>query len=137
MESLSLPIHKGYYVEDLRTLDLGYWAERECKTAFLQLAGQEGVTESRVSEIPPGTTLPPVRFAMDEVVYVVEGRGLTSVWRGGAKDPQTFEWQKHSMFLLPRNTTFASELAKRGLESIMPEQAYADRDFEWDYEEDK
>ena len=43
---------------------------------------------------------------MDEVVYVVEGRGLTSVWRGGAKEPQTFEWQKHSMFLLPRNTTF-------------------------------
>lgn len=106
MESLSLPIHRGYYVEDLRTIDLGYWAERECKTAFLQLAGQEGVTESRVSEIPPGTTLPPVRFAMDEVVYVVEGRGLTSVWRGGAKDPQTFEWQKHSLFLLPRNTTF-------------------------------
>jgi len=39
MESTGLPIHKGFYVEDLRTLKLGWWEERQSMTAFIQLAG--------------------------------------------------------------------------------------------------
>jgi oxalate decarboxylase/phosphoglucose isomerase-like protein (cupin superfamily) len=46
--------------------------------------------------------LPPLRFALDEIVYVVEGRGFTTVWAEG-RPKKVFEWQKHSMFLLPRN----------------------------------
>ena len=38
---LSLPIYKGYYVEDLRTLDLGSWDARGCDGAFLQMAVAE------------------------------------------------------------------------------------------------
>ena len=30
---------------------------------------------------------------------------------------------------------FEGELAKRGLESVMPDEAYKDRSFEWDYDE--
>ena len=70
------PVVKGYYVPDLRELDLGLWAERECRAAFLQLSGQEGISESRVTEIAPGKTLPPVLFALDEAVYVVDGPRL-------------------------------------------------------------
>ena len=47
IESLDLPIYKGYYVEDLRTLELGRWEQRGCDAAFVQLAGQEGVTGAR------------------------------------------------------------------------------------------
>ncbi len=63
-ESLGIPIHKGYYIEDLRTLELGEWAERECQAAFLKLAGQEGVGEARVTEIAPGKPLPPLKFTL-------------------------------------------------------------------------
>lgn len=101
-ESQGIPIHKGFYIEDTRTLQLGRWEERGCNGAFLQLAGQEGVSEARVTEIPPGKTLPPLRFALDEIVYVVEGRGLTTIWADG-KPKKTFEWHRHSLFLLPRN----------------------------------
>src|SRR5689334_5716630 len=80
MVGLGLPIHTGYYIEDMRTLELGHWAERGVDTAFIQLAGQEGVTETRVSEIPPRATLRPLRLAFDEAVYVIQGRGATSVW---------------------------------------------------------
>src|SRR2546428_11293448 len=80
VESLGLPIHRGYFVQDLRTVELGRWDERECNAAFLLLAGQEGVSEARVTEVPPGATLPPLKMAVDEGVYVVEGRGLTTVW---------------------------------------------------------
>lgn len=105
IESVGIPVHRGYFVGDVRTVDLGPWNGRECHAAFLQLEGQEGVAEARVTEIAPGRTLPPLKFAMDEIVYVVEGRGLTTVWGANPSTKKTFEWQKHSMFLLPRNCT--------------------------------
>ena len=30
MEAQGIPIHRGYYIEDLRTLQLGLWEERQC-----------------------------------------------------------------------------------------------------------
>ena len=105
MASVGIPIHKGYYIEDLRTLELGPWAERECNAAFLELEGSEGRSEVRITEIPPGKTLPPLTFALDEVVYVVEGGGLTTIWGANNGPKKTFEWQKHSMFLIPRGHT--------------------------------
>src|SRR5690348_431657 len=105
MEAQGIPIYRGYYIEDLRTLQLGWWGARECNSAFIQLVGQEGVTSARVTEIPPGKTLPPLKFALDEIVYVVDGRGLTTIWAGEKRPKKTFEWQKHSMFLLPHNYT--------------------------------
>jgi oxalate decarboxylase/phosphoglucose isomerase-like protein (cupin superfamily) len=105
VESLGLPIHKGYYIPDLRTLELADWEERECKAAFIQLMGQEGVSEARVTEIPPGASLPPFKLSVDEVVYVVEGRGLTTVWADDKGPRSTFEWQKFSMFMIPHDFT--------------------------------
>jgi len=100
MESQNIPIHEGYYVEDLRTLNLGDWKERGCNGAFLKLAGQEGVSQAYVTEIPAGETLPPYKMALDEVIYVVEGRGLTTIWAGD-RPKKVFEWQKHSLFMVP------------------------------------
>jgi len=105
MEAQGIPMYTGHYVEDLRTLPLGRWRERECKAAFLRFVGQEGVSEARVTEIPPGQTLPPLKFTLDEVVYVIDGRGLTTVWAAEGAPPATFEWEKRSMFLLPRGST--------------------------------
>jgi hypothetical protein len=100
--STGVPVHTGYYIEDMRTVELGWWEERQCHTAFCNLAGQEGVTEVRISEVPPTKSTAPVRMALDELVYVADGRGITTIWaEGGA--PRSFEWQKHSLFLLPRN----------------------------------
>jgi hypothetical protein len=98
-----LPIHQGYFIPDLRTVELGWWEERQCHGAFLKLSGQEGVSEGRISEIPAGQTLPPLKFSIDEAVYVVEGRGLTSIWREAGGQTVNFEWQKHSLFRLPRH----------------------------------
>ena len=102
MSSLNLPIHSGYYIEDLRSLELGHWAERGCQAAFIQLEGQQGITETRVSEVPARAVLPPVQLAFDEVVYVVEGRGATTIWGAGG-EKKSFEWGANSMFLLPRH----------------------------------
>jgi hypothetical protein len=102
--STGIPVYEGYFISDVRTLKLSPWQERECDTAFLRLAGQEGFTEARVVEIPPGATLPPLKFGFDEAVYVVDGRGLTTISAGDGRQ-RSFEWQKHSLFLLPRHCT--------------------------------
>ena len=105
MESIGVPIHRGHFIADLRTVDLEWWEERQCKSAFLQFHGQEGVSEARVTEIPPGATLPPMKFALDEMVYVVSGRGLATIEHQGGGSKRTFEWQDHSLFLIPGGHT--------------------------------
>jgi len=104
MESQGIPIHKGYCIEDLRTLDLGWWEERQCHAAFIQLMGQEGVASAWVAEVPPGKNLPPMQFALDQLVYVASGRGITTLWAQEGKAKKSFEWQEHSLFLIPRNS---------------------------------
>src|SRR5579871_4967055 len=101
MQSIGIPVHRGFYVEDLRTLELGRWDERGYDAAFIQLSGQEGVSEARVVEIPPGGTLPPLKLSVDECVYVASGRGLATVWPEGTGARRSFEWQEHSMFAIP------------------------------------
>lgn len=105
MESLGLPIHRGYFVDDLRTVEVAPWEDRESNACFIQLMGQEGVSEARLTEIPAGATLPPLKMAVDEVVYVVDGQGLTTVWAEGGGPKTTFEWQKRSLFMVPRHLT--------------------------------
>jgi mannose-6-phosphate isomerase-like protein (cupin superfamily) len=101
MESTGIPIHTGFFIEDLRNVKLGWWEERQCKSAFIQLMGQEGVSSTRITEIPPGESTKPLKFALDEVVYVVDGRGLTTIWYDDSSAKKSFEWQQHSMFVLP------------------------------------
>ncbi len=97
-----VPVFTGYYVEDLRTIELGWWDLRGCPGAVLNLVGHQGVTEAHLLQVPPGETIPPFRMATEEIVYVVEGRGIATVWAEG--HPQiNFEWQKHSLFRIPSN----------------------------------
>ncbi len=103
MESRGVPVHHGFFVRDVRNAELAWWDERKCNTAFIQLEGQQGVSEARITEIKPGETLPPYKMAIDEVVYVVSGRGVTNVWSDQSPQPRTFEWQDHALFLVPHN----------------------------------
>ena len=66
--------------------------------------GQEGITSATVIEIAPGKTLPPVKFALDELVYVLQGRGVSTVWTADGAPKKTFEWQDRSLFEIGSNT---------------------------------
>lgn len=105
MEDQNIPIHRGYFVPDVRKIELGRWEERGCDAAFIQLTGQEGVSEARITEIPPGEVLPPYKMAVDEVVYVISGSGTTKVWAEDSRqdDGHTFEWSDRSLFMVPPN----------------------------------
>ena len=99
INSLGLPIFRGHYIENLRTVELAWWPERECNAGFLYLEGMEDIHEARITEIPPGQMLPPQRIALEELVYVVRGRGLCTVWGADDRDHKTFEWSDRSFFM--------------------------------------
>jgi len=112
-----VPIQTGYYVEDAREIKRGWWALRGCPAAILNLKGHEGVTEAHVLEIPPGETIPPFRMAIEDVVYVMEGQGICTVWAEG-HPKVSFEWQKHSLFRIPTNYYYQLSNARGGSSAL-------------------
>ena len=93
---------EGVYIEDLKTVEVGDWARRGCRGAVALLEGSEDVNDAHIIEIPAGGQVNPERHMYEELVYVVSGRGSTTVWNGqGAKS--TFEWQEGSLFSVPLN----------------------------------
>ena len=48
-------------------------------------------------EIPAGKALKPQRHLFEELIYIVSGRGATTVWNDPASK-HTFEWQEGSVF---------------------------------------
>ena len=106
IESLGVPIHRTYYVDDLRSIEVGPWEERECNAAVVVLEGNKDFMETRVTEIPPGAELRPAKCSFDDIIYVVAGQGLTTIWAGDGAAKHTFEWQPRSVFFVPRNYTY-------------------------------
>jgi hypothetical protein len=43
---------------------------------------------------------------MEELVYVVGGRGICSVWGAGGMPKKSFEWGPHAIFMIPPNYTY-------------------------------
>jgi oxalate decarboxylase/phosphoglucose isomerase-like protein (cupin superfamily) len=101
LEALKLPVHKGYFIEDLRLTELAPWEEMQCNAAMIQLEGMQGVTGACVMEIPGGGTMSPSRFALDEVIFVLSGHGITTVWTDEGKK-HSFEWGPRSLFCIPQ-----------------------------------
>jgi gentisate 1,2-dioxygenase len=98
-----VPLLKDCYVEDLKAIPLSYWDLRGCNTAFIRFTDMEGVTEARVQEIPAGESLKPFKLGVDELVYVLQGRGFASVYGDISKAHRDFEWSERAAFVIPRN----------------------------------
>ena len=101
--SKGVPLLSDCYVEDLRTLQLGYWDIRDCNTALIRFTDMGGVTEARVQEIPSGGSLKPFKLGVEEMVYVLGGRGFASVWGEISNAKRDFEFSDRSVFVIPRN----------------------------------
>lgn len=102
VQSQGIPVINGYAVEDLCEVKVEPWARKGGKGAFIALEGAEGMADSYVCEIPPGAGLKPQRHLFEEMIYILEGRGATTLWCD-PKQRQTFEWQAGSLFAAPLN----------------------------------
>ena len=97
-----VPIVGGIYLKDLYSLEVGPWARKGCDGAICYLDGDDD-TDEHLVEIPRGGSTTPERHMYTESIYILKGRGATSVWYD-EKLKQTFEWGAGSFFTPPRNT---------------------------------
>lgn len=101
LEAEGLPVVSGEYVFDVRTMDLGDWARRGGRGAYLSFSDQM-VADAYVCEIPPAGRLNPQHQLFEELILVASGRGATSIWQPGSPK-HTFEWERGSLFAIPLN----------------------------------
>ncbi len=103
-ESQGVPIVKGYYIEDMSSVELGPWPRKGGRGAILNL-DTTGAKDAHIVEIAPGGTSEPEHHMYEEIVYVLSGRGATSIWYD-EKHKQTFEWAHGSLFAIPLNAWY-------------------------------
>jgi quercetin dioxygenase-like cupin family protein len=103
IESQGIPVLREFYIEDLRKVELAPWAWKDARGAYLNLIGTGDVNDGYVLEIAPGKKVAPQRLLFEEIIFVLDGSGSTSVWNEENKKV-TFEWQAGSLFSPPANT---------------------------------
>jgi oxalate decarboxylase/phosphoglucose isomerase-like protein (cupin superfamily) len=104
-QSEGVPVLTGFYIEDLKTVELAPWPRKGGSGLFVNLEGAGGQNDMHVVELAPGRASELERHLYEEMVYVVEGRGSTSVWYDEPRK-QTFEWGPGSLFGIPLNANY-------------------------------
>ncbi|MFC2072294.1 cupin domain-containing protein, partial [Chloroflexota bacterium] len=99
-----IPIYKAAAgIEDIAELPRQPWARMGGKGTFIQLGGtKEAGKLMWVAEIPGGGALEPERHLYDELLYIMQGRGIAEVWHEG-QGKVSFEFGESSMFAIPLN----------------------------------
>jgi quercetin dioxygenase-like cupin family protein len=100
-----VPLIGGVYLKDMNAVEVGPWPRKGdgVKGALCYLDGDDE-SDEHIVELSPGGNTAPLRHLYTEAIYVLSGRGSTTVWRdNGGK--QTFEWGPGSYFVLPTNAS--------------------------------
>ncbi|HEX2385994.1 MAG TPA: cupin domain-containing protein [Candidatus Binatia bacterium] len=104
LEREAIPVVKGYFVEDLKDLAVKPWKRMGALGCYLNMGGQQD-TDAYVCEIPPGSQTLAQRHLYETLVYIVAGRGATTVWHD-EKQKRTFEWSAGAIFAIPLNVSY-------------------------------
>ena len=80
-----LDIISSFYVPDLHTVELKPWARRGGRGVYINHDASRTSNDCYVCEIPPGKSLAPQRQLFEEMIYVLDGRGSTTVWNDAGK----------------------------------------------------
>src|SRR5688572_27472646 len=98
-----LDIISALYVRNLHTVELKPWARREGLAVYINHEASRTTNDCYVCEIPPGKKLAPQRQLFEEMIFILDGQGSTSVWND-AGQRITFEWKAGALFAIPLNT---------------------------------
>lgn len=101
--SQNIPVIRDFYIEDLRKVALSPWDWKGGRGVYLNLIGTGDANDAYICEIPPGGSLKPQRVLFEEMIFVIEGSGASTIWNDENKKV-TFEWQEGSLFSPPINT---------------------------------
>jgi hypothetical protein len=96
IEEQGVPILKTFFLQDLNDVELGPWERKGGRGAIINLEGTGDTDDAYICELTGGGKSSPEKHFYEELVYVLDGRGATTIWQeGGLK--QTFEWQAVSL----------------------------------------
>lgn len=103
--SQGVDVVKGFFVEDLYGMPLKPWNRMGGDGVLINLDGTGYLDDAYVCSIPAGKNLKPQRHLFEELIYILDGRGATTIWQeNGGK--QSFEWQTGSLFAIPLNSWY-------------------------------
>jgi mannose-6-phosphate isomerase-like protein (cupin superfamily) len=94
-----------YKFEDLDQVELGPWERKGGKGAVINIPSGALPNDCHLIEVKPGGKSEPEHHMYEEVMYVVSGRGATSVWHDDGQK-STFEWAAGSLVVIPLNATY-------------------------------
>lgn len=103
IHSEGIPVIGGYFIGNLNRVALKNWKRKNGKGAFINLIGNQNSTDAYLCEIAPSGKLHPQRHLFEEIIYILSGRGATTIWNEDLAR-QSFEWQEGSLFAIPLNT---------------------------------
>ena len=101
MESEGIPIVEDFGL-DLMAVDVRPWARMGALGAYALVRGRGDFLDTYVLEIPAGGETEPQRHLFEEVVYVLDGHGSTTL-ETPSDEVRSFEWGPRSLFALPIN----------------------------------
>ena len=102
LEAEGVKVIVDFAFEDLSKIELGPWERKGGKGAVINIPYDTLTNDTHIVEISPGGRSEPEHHVYEEYVYIVSGRGATSIWVPGS-EKKTFEWQKGSLFSIPLN----------------------------------
>ncbi len=91
IEAQGLPILREFYIEDLRKVELAPWDWKGARGAYLNLLGTGNINDAYLCEIAPGKSVKPQRVLFEEMIFVLEGNGSTSIWNDEKKTDTSFQ----------------------------------------------
>jgi len=103
LDSEGIPVLRDFTVPDVRTVPLSRWERKGGSGVYLNLVGTEEVDDAYLCEIPPGEALHPQRHLFEEMIFILSGRGVTTVWQEGSPK-QEFRWHSGTLFSPPLNS---------------------------------
>ena len=103
-EGEGLPVVEDFGV-DLGKVETKHWARLDADGAFVHLKGRGDFLAVFVIDIAPGAKTAPQQHLYEEVVYVLDGHGSTTIEAHDGKI-HTFEWGPKSLFALPLNAKY-------------------------------
>ena len=89
---------------DLLSVEVARWPRMDALGAYALCRGRGDFADMYVCEIPPGSRTSPQRHLYEAVVYVLRGRGSTTL--DAPEGKRSFEWREGSLFALPLNARY-------------------------------
>ncbi len=105
LQKEGVKVIKEFYFPSLAKVELGPWERKGGSGAVVHIDNRHMPNDCHVIEIKPGGKSEPEHHMYEATIYVVSGRGATTIWQDD-KHKQTFEWHAGSLFCIPLNAWY-------------------------------